>query len=156
MGRLVSRRRLLAFVVVAFVAIQWIGPARTNPPIDPSVALEASAVPLPVGAILHRACYDCHSSETRWPWYSQVAPASWLVIGDVVDARKQMSFSRWRRYNALDRADLLDKVCEQVTKHHMPLWQYTLAHRDAKLSKDEISAICAWTKQEAARLTQEE
>lgn len=103
--------------------------------------------------ILRRSCYDCHSDETRWPWYSRVAPASWLVISDVNEGRGQLNFSRWRGYNAFDLADKLDKACEVVTKHQMPLIQYRLAHGMAKLSDQDIAALCAWTRDEGGRLT---
>jgi hypothetical protein len=80
---------------------------------------------------------------------------SWLVVSDVRSARKQLNFSRWSRYNGFDRADLLDKMCDQISKHHMPLWQYRLVHADARLSDADIAGVCAWTKDESARLTQE-
>ena len=150
------RRAFIASMACAVIGIQWLGPKAVNPPVDAAVRLEAHPVPPPVVATLRRACYDCHSSETQWPWYARVAPASWLVAGDVADARKQMNFSRWGRYNPYDRADMLDKVCDFVSKHKMPLWQYRLMHPDARLSDPEIATLCDWSHVEAARLTQEE
>jgi hypothetical protein len=64
-----------------------------------------------------------------------------------------MNFSRWGSYNPYDRADLLDKICDNVTHRKMPLWQYRIIHTDAPLSDAEISAVCAWTQAEAAKLT---
>lgn len=145
-------RRVVGLAVVA-VAIQFVGPTRTNPPVDRSVALDVSAVPKPARDVLRRACYDCHSHETRWPWYSRVAPASWLVVSDVNDARGKMNFSRWGRYNAFDRADMLDKACDMATKRSMPVWQYRVVHRSSRLSDADIDAICGWTREESARLT---
>ena len=152
---MISPRAAIGVLGLALAGAQFIGPARTNPRVDRTVELGAAPVPLPVVAVLRRACYDCHSSETRWPWYAHVAPMSWLVISDVQAARKQLSFSRWGRYNAYDRADHLDKMCDQISKHHMPLWQYRLVHADAGLSDADIAVVCAWTKDESARLTQE-
>jgi hypothetical protein len=151
----VTRRRA---IVVGIVAVTWIGlqvtaPSRTNPRVDPAVALNATTTPLPVVNVLRRSCYDCHSSETRWPWYSVIAPASWLVATDVNHGRGQMNFSRWGSYNPYDRADLLDKICDNVTHRKMPLWQYRIIHTDARLSDGEIAAVCAWTQAEAAKLT---
>jgi hypothetical protein len=150
----VSRRRaiILAGVAVAWIVLQVTAPPRTNPPVDAAVALGAGT-PTAVAGVLRRSCYDCHSFETRWPWYSSIAPASWLVILDVKDGRGQMNFSRWGSYNPYDRADLLDKICDNVSHRKMPLWQYTIVHRDARLSDGEISAICAWTRAEAAKST---
>ena len=90
-----TRRTIVTSLVAVVVGIQAVRPSRVNPPVDPSMRLEAGPVPTPVAALLRRACYDCHSNETHWPWYSSVAPTSWLVSRDVVTARKQINFSRW-------------------------------------------------------------
>jgi hypothetical protein len=150
-----KQRAVIGLLGLALVGAQFVGPARTNPHVDRTVELAAGPVPPPVLTVIRRACYDCHSSETQWPWYSHVAPMSWLVISDVQGARKLMNFSRWARYNAFDRADLLDKICDQISKHRMPLLQYRLVHREAWLSDADVAAVCGWTKDESARLTQE-
>ena len=111
-------------------------------------------VPVPVMSMLRRACFDCHSEETRWPWYSALPVASWLIEHDVEEGRSQINFSRWAQYNAFDRADKLDKICELVTNRKMPLWPYRLLHSDARLSDADVKTLCAWTWQEAARLVQ--
>ena len=83
-----------------------------GPGADPSASLNVqTAVPAPVMSTLRRACFDCHSNETRWPWYSKLPVASWLLEQDVKAARGQLNLSRWTQYNPFDRADLLDKVC---------------------------------------------
>ena len=138
--------------IVALTGMQFIGPTRINQPVDRSIALSGVSAPRPVVALIERACYDCHSYETRWPWYSGVAPASWLVVGDVNAARRQLNFSRWRRYNPYDQADLLDKICDLASKRTMPLWQYRLLHPRARLSAAEITSLCAWTTAEASRV----
>ena len=138
---------------MASIGIQFVGPKPTNPPIDRSVALSTGAVPAPVLNVLQRACYNCHSSETRWPWYSHVAPASWLVVSDVNRGRGQLNFSRWDGYNVYDRADKLDKACEVISSGQMPPFQYRIIHGEARLSEQEIATICAWTRDESARLT---
>jgi hypothetical protein len=109
-------------------------------------------VPPPVMAVLRRACFDCHSNETRWPWYSRVFPVSWLVSHDVQEGRGQVNFSRWGEYDPFDRADMLDKMCDLSSKQRMPLWQYRLMHADARLATADVAALCGWTKAEAARL----
>jgi hypothetical protein len=122
-------------------------------PIDPATGVDADAlVPVPVMSTLRRACFDCHSDETRRPWYSALPVASWLIERDVREGRGQLNFSRWTHYNRFDRADLLDKVCDKTTKRDMPLWQYRILHREARLSEADIAALCAWSQGEAARL----
>ena len=81
-------RRAALVLLVAFVAVQFIPVERTNPPVEPG----SLVVPREVEPLLRRACYDCHSHETRWPWYAYVAPVSWLVADDVKDARRHLIF----------------------------------------------------------------
>ena len=145
-----------AFALLALALLQYTGPERTNPAIEHARRLEATAsVPGEVQHLLRRACYDCHSDETRWPWYSRVAPISWLVVGDVREARAELNFSRWSEYHRYDRADLLDKACELAKKGEMPLRAYVWLHPEAKLGPADLEAFCAWTATEAARLTRE-
>jgi len=118
-------------------------------PADPAAAIDADA---PVMSVLRRACFDCHSNETRWPWYSALPVASWLIEHDVSEGRAQLNFSRWTHYNRFDRADLLDKTCEKATAREMPMWQYRVLHRESRLTEVEVAALCAWGRQEAARL----
>ena len=111
-----------------------------------------TTVPAPVRSALRGACFDCHSNETRWPWYSSVPVVSWLIEHDVSEGRAQLNFSTWHDYTTFERADLLDKVCEKAAKREMPLWQYRLLHRDSRLNASDVEALCAWSRQEATRL----
>jgi hypothetical protein len=120
-------------------------PARTNPPVDAKREIHAN---LPVDAYvattLERACKDCHSHRTVWPWYSHVAPASWLVVSDVNRGRKALNFSEWSVYGPEEQRDHLAEMCKEVTEGEMPGFPYTLMHRDARLSKADIAAVCSW------------
>ena len=119
----------------------------------PALALTAHAsVPPEIDNVLRRACFDCHSNDTRWPCYSSIPPGSWLIAHDVDAGRGQLNFSRWGEYNPFDRADMLDKICDFATKRKMPLWPYRLLHRDARLSDADVAALCRWTDTEATRL----
>jgi hypothetical protein len=136
------RSAAIALVVIA-TAIQFVRPARTNPLIEPSHALaEMQPVPAHVTAVLDRACRDCHSNNTRWQWYSQVAPVSWLVIDHVNHGRSHFNYSDWARYPAADRARLLKNSCDLVQEDSMPLASYRWMHRSARLSKADVQAIC--------------
>ena len=124
---------------------------------DPSTVFNLRpAVPDPVLSTLRRACFDCHSEATRWPWYAALPLASRVIERDVSDARGQLNLSRWVDYNQFDRADLLDKMCELASRRTMPPWKYRLMHPGARLSATEVSALCAWIQDEAERLTQGE
>jgi hypothetical protein len=105
-------------------------------------------------ATLRRACFDCHSNETRWPWYSQLPLAAHLLARDVREGRAQLDWSRWEEYNRYDRAELLDKVCERASSGAMPPWQYRLVHRDAWLRAADVRELCEWARTESTRLVQ--
>ena len=146
----VLRRAVLALVVLG-VAAQLYRPARTNPPANPTNAITAAAaVPAEAAAILKRSCYDCHSNETRWPWYSNVAPISWGVIAHTSEGRSKVNFSEWGTYTPAKRVALLEKVCEEVREGGMPLGSYLLLHADARLSDADRNAICDWTRAAAS------
>jgi hypothetical protein len=106
-------------------------------------------------ATLRHACFDCHSTETRWPWYARLPLAANLVARDVREGRAQLDWSQWNAYNRFDRAELLDKACALATRQVMPPWQYRLMHPDARLSPRQLEELCGWSREESARLTQE-
>jgi hypothetical protein len=103
---------------------------------------------------VRHACFDCHSNETRWPWYSALPIASSLIERDVREARGQINFSRWTEYNPLDRADMLDKVCELAANRKMPPLPYRMLHSKARLSERDVDELCAWSRREAMRLVE--
>ena len=152
-----NKLKLFASIVLfIFVVIQFFGPERTNPKVEPSRSVQSlTQIPPEVLATLKRACYDCHSNETAWPWYSYIAPVSWLVIKDVNEGRRHINFSEWAQYSPKKVTRALDETCEEVQERRMPLSIYLLMHADAKLSETEIETICAWTNAEIARLTGE-
>ena len=126
------------------LGMQLIRPAFTNPPVDPAQTLDArmpsSGASL---AVINRSCRDCHSSETTWPWYSKVAPVSWLLARDVNDGRRQVNFSNWGTYPPERQRKLLKEACNEVTKGDMPMWIYTVLHRGTTLSAADVRAVCA-------------
>jgi len=127
---------------------------RTNPAVDPAQAIEAhTRVPSNVAGIFRRACQDCHSDRTEWPWYSAVAPFHWLMSADVYAARSHMNLSAWGRYTPEERTNRLIGICEMVVGNNMPLWYYKPAHYpSAWLSEGDKKAVCEWAKEEAVRL----
>lgn len=140
-------KRIGIAAIVLLVAIQVYQPARTNPVVDPKQEIHGVVnLQPPVANILNRACNDCHSSRTNWPWYSRVAPASWLVVSDVERGRAAVNFSNWGAYSPQDQQKHLKEICSEVADGEMPALQYTLIHREARLTGDERTAVCRWTK----------
>jgi hypothetical protein len=145
---------------VLFVAAQFVRPARTNPDIDEARMAEAHIdMPSEVQSILRRACYDCHSNETLWPWYSNVAPASWFVTDHVNHGRKHLNFSDWiqpqRHAENLDVAAQLDQIYKEVGARNMPLGSYLILHPEARLSDRDVEVICEWAKAQLANKSKE-
>ena len=128
---------ILPLVVVLLLA-QLIRIDKSNPPVRSDLA-SGSAKP-----VLQRACYNCHSNETIWPWYSSVAPASWLVGRDVREARSHLNFSEWGTYDSGTRSHKLRGIAEEVQGGDMPPWYYSFVHRDSRLSASERNQILAW------------
>ncbi len=127
------------FLIVGLGVMQLIPLDRSNPSErgDPTAPAE-------VTAILRRACYDCHSNETRWPWYARLAPISFLLWHDVTDGRKEVNFSTWDRYDVRRRERKLKEIAKQVKDRDMPLWYYLPLHPDAQLSDADREAIMKW------------
>jgi hypothetical protein len=131
---------LVLLVVVALVGIQFVPVERDNPPV--SADFDESPE---VEAILRRSCYDCHSNETRWPWYAHVAPVSWLVAHDVEEGRDHMNLSLWGDLDEKHRERLREEIYEEVEAGEMPLPMYLRAHGDAKLSREDVDVLRAWS-----------
>lgn len=129
----------LAGLAIVFGVIQLMPVDRSNPPVETEVPASAE-----VRAVLRRACYDCHSNETVWPWYSRVAPVSWLMAKDVREGRKALNFSTWNRLGTKDRVDALEESWEEVEEGEMPLWFYLPPHPEARLSAGDRARMRAW------------
>ncbi len=133
-------------LLLILVGIQLVRPERTNPAVDPSRRLTAiHTVPPEAAAVLGRGCRDCHSNETRWPWYSHVAPVSWFVIDHVTHGRSHFNYSDWAKYDANQTKELLTNACSLAREREMPLTSYLLMHRAARLSDADIETLCKWT-----------
>lgn len=121
-------------------------PARTNPRSSAAASFEAvAAPPAEVAASVRRACGACHSNETSWPWYSRVAPASWLVSEDVNRGRAHLNLSEWRGYSPEMVRSRLRDMCREVDAKSMPPWYFRLAHPGSRLNEGEASSLRALT-----------
>ena len=132
-------KKILIVLVVILIGIQFIPVERTNPPVSWDINPPAN-----ISEILRTSCYDCHSNETIWPWYSKIAPVSFLVAGDVNEGRKHLNFSEWGKYEADKREKILEEIVEEIEKEAMPLTSYTFTHPNAKLDDHRIKLIKEW------------
>jgi hypothetical protein len=140
-------KRVFFLAVGTLVVMQAVRPARTNPSSDARKDIQAVLAVTPeTSALFSRACNDCHSNSTIWPWYSNVAPISWLLVRDVKEGRSELNFSQWGGYDRQKQAKLLEKICEEVKEGDMPPVTYTLAHSQARLSDAGRTSLCSWTR----------
>ncbi len=139
MARYVKFAGLL--LMVAFIAIQFVHVERTN-----ELGAGDLNAPRDVQWILRRACYDCHSNETRWPIWAYIAPASWLVVQDVDRARDILNFSDWAAFDRSRRMALRSLIAPVTASHRMPLWYYLTLHPDSRLSDSDLASIGAWSR----------
>jgi hypothetical protein len=141
---MIRRRNLYGAAALAaalFVGIQFVPVDRTNPaPVSPVVA------PPAVVALLDRACFDCHSHRTRWPWYSRVAPVAWWVAQHVEEGRGDLNFDVWPVFDAVERELVLRDIEQQLVKGEMPPASYEFAHPAARLSPAEMDVLLAWSR----------
>jgi hypothetical protein len=126
----------------------------------PHEALDRAGAPLLLGAdispsvvdVFAHACINCHSERTRWPWYSHVAPVSWLVENDVKRAREHLNLSRWDNLDAAEQRLLLTAIATVIENREMPPRRYVVIHAEAKLSPDDSVQVVEWTHAERRRL----
>jgi hypothetical protein len=139
-------RRIAVALIAGALAIQLARPARTNPPTDPARTMMSIAPVTPeANAVLERACRDCHSNDTRWPWYSNVAPISWFVIDHVNHGRRHFNYSDWAQYDGDQVSRILKNTCAMTRKGEMPIASYMWIHSEASITDRDIVALCDWT-----------
>ena len=137
----------------------WAAP-RLSEHAKPAPIFEADAaltIQANVARIFTRSCADCHSTQTRWPWYSKVPPASWIVSKDVNRGRKAMNLSEWSiQKNPALGATTLMAACVDMQSGRMPLPGYRLLHPDSRLTSAEVTTVCQWTAAESRRILEGE
>jgi hypothetical protein len=134
-------KKIFLIFLLILIAIQFIRPEKTNPPVDEKTTLKA---PENVMKILKRSCYDCHSNETVWPWYSNIAPLSWSIISHVNDGRKALNFSNWTKIDPKIKEKRIKRAIKTTANGMMPLSTYLWLHEDAKLSKEDKEVLRRW------------
>lgn len=133
----------------AALAAQLVPAERVDSPLPPSSSPSGDiAAPPQIEALLTCACYDCHSNQTRWPWYGRIAPVSWLAARDVSLGRRELNFSEWRSYYPRTRKRKLQWMGRALREHTMPPWGYRLMHPRARLTGAERALLEQWIESE--------
>jgi len=126
-------------LAIIFVIIQFVPVERVNPAVTGEIQ-----VPDAVKSIFETSCYDCHSNETEWPFYSYIAPVSWLVERDVTVGRKKLNFSKWDSYSLKRKKHKVEEIWEEVTEDNMPMFIYLITHPGASLDKEQKDILEEW------------
>lgn len=136
---------IIAALVLILIVVQFIpsGIPGNIPEEEKGIAND-SLVAGPVLAQLRKSCFDCHSNQVNLPWYSKVAPSSWLLAGHIKEGRSYLNFSEWAAYSDREKIGLLGDIRDEVSSGKMPLKSYLLIHSDARIDTAEISAILKW------------
>lgn len=149
------KRRILTAVAVCLVAAMWVVAARprSKDMARAGASIEQrTAMPEEIARLLGRGCRNCHSDDTKWPWYSRIPPLSWIIANDVRNARIAMNLSDWPVGQPARAAGTLMAACADVQADRMPLWGYRLMHPESRWSKSEKDSFCKWAREEYRRV----
>lgn len=142
---------ILSVLIALFALLQLTTPAHVNPPVRNDF-IAAMSPPENIAAMFRAACYDCHSDETRWPWYSHIAPISWQIAQDVNDGRKHIDLSEWPINDPDLALKKLEHMSDEIDDGDMPLAKYTLIHKDARLTSAQRNDLTRWLDSQADKL----
>jgi hypothetical protein len=148
-------KKILLSILVVFIAIQFIQPARNkNGGVLATNISKMISIPDSVQVVLKNACYDCHSNNTNYPWYSYVQPMGWMLNNHIRNGKKELNFSDFGSYSARRQQSKLKSIASQIRDSEMPLSSYTWVHKTARLTKEEKALIINWVQQSIDSLTQ--
>lgn len=138
-------RKIMYVLLAAFIVIQFIHPAKnTSKGLQPNTIGNNYAIPADVKTILGKACNDCHSNNTRYPWYAKIQPVDWWLNKHVVDGKKDLNFDEFTNRAPRYQYHKMEEVIEMVKEREMPLKSYTWTHKDARLNSNEREMLTGW------------
>lgn len=147
-------KKILLAVLIVLIVIQFIHPKKNQSTAPQPYNVETKyPMSAEVKAIMQKACNDCHSNNTVYPWYSKLQPIDWMLAKHVVDGKKHLNFDEFTNKPAYRQYRKLEEVAEQIKEGEMPLQSYTITHKDAILTDAEKEAVYAWVN--SARATME-
>ncbi|WP_106143137.1 heme-binding domain-containing protein [Flagellimonas meridianipacifica] len=138
--------KIIVFVLLlGFVGIQFFPTSQNQSNTIPKTDfILVNDVPKQVERIITTSCYDCHSNNTDYPWYNKVQPVAWFLEDHVTHGKEELNFNEWADYSNRRKNSKLKSIISQIENGEMPLWSYTLIHREAKLLEDERNTVLDW------------
>jgi hypothetical protein len=138
-------KKILLVILVTIIAIQFIQPARNKSgQVLPTDISKVYNIPNQIQSVLKNACYDCHSNNTNYPWYSNIQPGGWWLASHIRKGKEELNFSEFGDYSSRKQRSKLNSIAKTVEDGTMPFPSYTLIHRNARLTKDEKAVIINW------------
>jgi len=148
-----AANKILIALAGVFIAIQFIPSGMPeNKPEEKNSIVHSNLIAGPVLEQIRKSCFDCHSNQVQFPWYSKLAPSSWLLANHIREGRSNLNFSEWENYSNREKTGLLEEIKDEVSSGKMPPKSYLLIHRNAKLNTEEISALLKWADKETAKI----
>ncbi|MEA3462554.1 MAG: heme-binding domain-containing protein [Bacteroidota bacterium] len=143
-------------LIVLLILLQFFRPERNSAPPDPELdMLTVVSPPEPIADLIRTACYDCHSNQTVYPWYSRISPVSWYLNKHIVEGKEELNFSDYGQLEKADKIGALADFYDVLDAGTMPLQSYLLIHKQARLSQEDIEALCSWSEKEALKVMRE-
>lgn len=142
-----TRRNILLALLALLIIMQFFPIDKTNPPVESGKDfLQQTNAPLMAQRLFKDACYDCHSNEVKYPWYTNIAPLSFWIAGHIRNGKRQVNFSTWADYPSSKQKHKIEECIEVLEEKRMPLTSYTLLHPEAKMSAKEQTELINWLK----------
>jgi len=143
-------------LIAILIILQFFQPEQNNTPPDPELDMLSLVSPSEAIALLIRnACYDCHSNQTDYPWYSRVSPVSLYLNKHIKKGKEDLNFSVYGQLEKADKIGIFADCCDVLDAGTMPLQSYLLLHKDARLTQEEREMLCNWTEEEALKVMRE-
>lgn len=150
-------KKILIALLVVLVVLQFFQIDKTNPVVDESKDfLKTQNTPEEIASIIKTSCYDCHSNENKYPWYSNVQPAGWFLKDHIDEGRRELNFSTFTDYELKRQDHKLEECIEYIEKDEMPLGSYTLVHREAALTEAQKNILIDYFKSVRTKLNYKE
>ncbi len=142
-----DKKKIFLYSLIGIVLLMQIYPSERPEvtEVNPNDLIKNTKTTEHIASMLRSACYDCHSNETIYPWYANIAPVKWLLYDHINEGRKELNFSNWNTLNKADKAEALDDISSAIEEKEMPLESYPITHPDAKLSEADREALIEWT-----------
>lgn len=150
-------KKIFIALLVVLVVLQFFQIDKTNPAVDESKDfLKTQNTPEEIASIIKTSCYDCHSNESKYPWYSNVQPAGWFLKDHIDEGRRELNFSTFTDYEVKRQDHKLEECIEYIEKDEMPLGSYTLVHREAALTEAQKNILIDYFKSVRTKLNYKE